>query len=222
MKKGLIYCLICPKTNKPKYVGQTVRTLEIRLKEHKYKKDKTKTHKSNWINSLLNENLLEQLTIHKLGEYDVDFIDEMEIYWINFFEIQNIKLTNITKGSFGGYLEYTAERKKKISNKLLGIKRKPLSEERKKQIGDYWKGNKNRLGKKHTQKTKDKISNAKKGSIPHNIKKIYQFDSNGIFIKEWISATEASKHLKISQGNITSVANGKRKHASNFIWKWVN
>jgi hypothetical protein len=29
MKKGLIYCLICPKSKQPRYIGQTTRTLDI-------------------------------------------------------------------------------------------------------------------------------------------------------------------------------------------------
>lgn len=40
MKKGLIYCLKCPKSNEIRYIGQTVRTIEKRLKEHKYKIEK--------------------------------------------------------------------------------------------------------------------------------------------------------------------------------------
>ena len=68
MKKGLIYCLICPITKLPKYVGQTTRSLEKRIYEHKYKKIQgNPTYKTNWIEKLKNENLIEQLSICKLG-----------------------------------------------------------------------------------------------------------------------------------------------------------
>lgn len=121
MKKGLIYCLICPLSKKPKYVGQTIRPLSKRLKEHKYKIEESNSHKNN---------------------------------------------------------------------------------------------------KPHTQETKDKISKSKKGTVPHNIKKIKQYSIDGRFIKEWESSTKAGKELKMSQGNISMVANNKRKSAGGFIWKW--
>lgn len=224
MKKGYVYCLICPKTNQPRYVGQTVRTLETRLKEHKYKKDKKKTHKSSWIENLLKEGLLESLIICELGRYDVSEIDDMEAYWMDFFTIQNISLTNIIRGGYGGYREYSEERNKRISLKLTGFKRPPMSEKQKKQIGEFWKGNKNRLNKKHTEKTKNKISTTKKGTTAHNSKKIKQYDIEGNFIKEWNSSHEAAKELNLSQGNIATVAskNGRRKSTGGFIWKWSN
>lgn len=223
MKKGLIYCLICPLTKLPKYVGQTVRTLEKRIYEHKYKKIQGKpTHKSNWLEGLKKENLIEKVTICKLGEYDVNIIDDMETYWIDFFTLQGIELTNISKGGFGGYKEWLEKSKKMVSLKLKGVKRKPMSKEQKEKISKHWKGNKNRLGKYHTDETKAKISESKIGSIPHNIKKICQYTIDDIFIKEWNSSTEAANSLGLSQGNICSVAsmNGRRKSTGGFKWKW--
>lgn len=224
MKKGLIYCLICPITKLPKYVGQTTRSLEKRIYEHKYKKIQgNPTYKTNWIEKLKNENLIEQLSICKLGEYDIDVIDDMESYWIDLFTLQGIELTNISKGGFGGYKEWLEKSKKMISLKLRGLKRKPMSVEQRKKISNYWKGNKNRSGKQHTEETKKKISEKKKGSIPHNIRKINQYTKDGFFIKEWNSATEASISLKISQGNICIVASksGRRKSTGGFKWEWV-
>lgn len=51
-------------------------------------------------------------------------------------------------------------------------------------------------------------------------KPILQYTKDGIFIKEWDSATTASKELNISQGNITECCKGKRKSASGFIWRY--
>ena len=221
MKKGSIYCLICPISKTPKYVGQTTRSLFKRLQEHKYKIEESNSHKNNWLNKLRNEGCIDDLKIFKLGTYSVKNINEMESYWINFFNIQDIKLTNtILKGGFGGYREYTEEVNKRRSEKLKGIKRKPMSKKQRKQISDYWKGNKNRLNKKHTQETKDKISQSKKGTIPHNIKKIKQYTMDGDFIKEWASSAQAGREFKMSQGNLSMAANNKRKSAGGFIWKW--
>lgn len=49
-------------------------------------------------------------------------------------------------------------------------------------------------------------------------KKVYQFDLNNNFIKEWSSVEEARKTLHIS--NISSVCNKKRNKAGGYIWRY--
>ena len=60
-------------------------------------------------------------------------------------------------------------------------------------------------------------------------KPVFQFDSIGVFIKEWVSSSEASRVLGISGGHIRECANGSqtanygknfRKKAGGFIWKY--
>lgn len=89
---------------------------------------------------------------------------------------------------------------------------------------DGGEGSYNRIVSKET---KEKMSKIKKGKIPKNLElfkksrivdKIYQFDLNGILIKEWESESLASKELKIN--NIWYALNNKRKKAGNFIWKY--
>ena len=140
------------------------------------------------------------------------------------------------------YVELSGEKraeiiKKKMSNSQTGKKKitengkkilsefhknKVVSKETKNKISKSLIGHKRNLGKFHTISTKLKISNAKKGSIPHNKYQIIQYDMKMNIIKEWESATEASLKLNISQGNITSVINNIRKSASGFIWKKKN
>jgi len=62
--------------------------------------------------------------------------------------------------------------------------------------------------------------------IEHNIncgkeskKKIFQFDLNGNFIKQWVSTKEASVHYNTSPSNIWGVLNNKRPTACGFYWK---
>lgn len=54
----VIYCLICPLSLKVRYIGRTTVSLPMRLSQHifKAKHNKDKTHKSNWIRSLLKIN----------------------------------------------------------------------------------------------------------------------------------------------------------------------
>lgn len=48
---------------------------------------------------------------------------------------------------------------------------------------------------------------------------IEQYDLNGNFIKEWISQQEASRILKIPQGNICKCCLGIRNSAGGYKWK---
>ena len=224
MKKGLIYCLKCPKSNEIRYIGQTVRTIEKRLKEHKYKIEKRNNKRNSWLNHLRNEGLIENLEILLLGEYGVDVINDMETKWILYYLNEGCDLTNtILKGGFGGYKEWKEDVNKSRSEKLKGRKGKKMSKEARKKISLSLIGKPGRnTGNKHSEETKRKISETKKGSIPPNIKKIKQYDMSGNFIKEWNSSHEAAKELGLSQGNIATVASGsgRRKSTGGFIWKW--
>lgn len=53
-------------------------------------------------------------------------------------------------------------------------------------------------------------------------KKVFQYNIDGTFIKEWESTSEASRILKISGGHIRECAKGNtnRKTAGNFVWKY--
>lgn len=51
-------------------------------------------------------------------------------------------------------------------------------------------------------------------------KKIYQFDINNNFIKEWYSISDAAIYYSINSSNITDCAKGKQKTSANFIWRY--
>lgn len=50
--------------------------------------------------------------------------------------------------------------------------------------------------------------------------KVYQYDLNGNFIKEWESATEAGRCLKIFQQSIVACLKGRTKTAGKYVWKY--
>lgn len=56
---------------------------------------------------------------------------------------------------------------------------------------------------------------------PKTTKKVFQFDLNGTFIKEWISATEVQRQLGIKQPLIVRVCKGRRKSTGGFIWRYA-
>lgn len=55
---------------------------------------------------------------------------------------------------------------------------------------------------------------------PYNEKIVLQYDLNGNFIKEWKSACEAERQLKISQANISACCRNVRKTTGKCIWRF--
>ena len=53
-------------------------------------------------------------------------------------------------------------------------------------------------------------------------KGVEQYDLQGNFIKKWVSASQASRKLKINQKNISLCCNNKRKTAGGYIWRFSN
>jgi hypothetical protein len=60
------------------------------------------------------------------------------------------------------------------------------------------------------------------GANNHNAQAVRQYDTNGNFIKEYDTITNASKATGACISKITAVAKGKRKTAGGFVWKYSN
>lgn len=114
-------------------------------------------------------------------------------------------LNGKSKSSYGFFWIKKKDYKENMIIPKAKKDRKPLTEERKRNIS---MGNKNSLKRKVY---------AKKQRKP-----IYQFDMDGNFIKEWESITQASKELKISMGGIIDQIKGKHKHTHNFVFKYAS
>jgi group I intron endonuclease len=99
--------------------------------------------------------------------------------------------------------------KKKISEKLTGLKRGDEFKEKMRVIGG------NRIV---SDETKKKISDNKKGYISEKRKSVYQLDLDGNIIKLWLFSGEAEAELKITKGKISEVCLGKRKTTGGFKW----
>lgn len=95
-----IYVLKNPLTLEIKYVGVTCTSLKARLSQHIYDSKKKNTHKRNWINSLSQKPIIEQIEICNYKNWE-----EREKYWINYYE----NLTNTREGGKGVILERTKE-----------------------------------------------------------------------------------------------------------------
>ena len=51
---------------------------------------------------------------------------------------------------------------------------------------------------------------------------IRQYNKSGEFIKEFISTSQASKELNLSNGNLNQVLKGKLKTTGGFVFRYVN
>jgi predicted GIY-YIG superfamily endonuclease len=155
----------------PRYIGYST-NIEKRLTDHvnEAKYNKAKSHKINWIKSILNKNSLIELYV--LDEFsDLDSALEAERNYIEYFNIW-YKLTNSTNGGEVSKT-FTQEVRKKMSERIKqyfkenktwnqGL-RYTFSEERNKirreKIGDKITGKNNHFfGKKHTLETRKILS----------------------------------------------------------------
>ena len=144
-----IYILKDPITNEVRYVGKTQNAL-IRLKEHIRKSHLTKTHKNNWVQKLIKNNLTPIMEIIALVPEDTQGIHEQN--WIDKYKNEGVRLTNIADGGVGGNLGPIVNQK--ISEALKG---KKLTEVHKKNIS------KGCIGLKASSETKEKMSKNNSG-----------------------------------------------------------
>jgi hypothetical protein len=108
------------------------------------------------------------------------------------------------------------EWRRNLSQSLKGRK---LTIETRKKISDSLYGNNRAKGHIVPEWLKKKISDAHMGVCSWNAVTILQFDKDMNFIREWRSAHDAAKELKLSQGNIWSVLHGDRKSCGGYVWK---
>jgi hypothetical protein len=93
---------------------------------------------------------------------------------------------------------------------------KKLSDEQKNKISNTMLS----FNKDKRELINDKIKETLKLKIK-NCKKVFQYDLNNNFIKEYNSISEASKILNISRSSIQRCCDGKYKTTKEYIWKYV-
>jgi group I intron endonuclease len=205
----------------PFYVGKGKnKRLEEHLWESRLKHDDFKSRK---IKSIINDGYKPLFIKVKENLTENDAFD-LEINLINLIGRYNLNLgplTNLTNGGDGiSGLIKTETHRKNLSISSFG---KKMSDEAKRKVSESLRGKPGRnTGNKHTQETKNKISTTKKGTISWNATPIFQLDLDGNFIKEWRSATNAAQELRLNQGNICEVLNGRRKSCGGFRWIFKN
>lgn len=204
IKNVHIYVLKDPETGEVRYVGKTTQSLEKRLYGHL--REKNKTYKCNWINSLQKKNL--QPIIESIEKASYETWAECEMYWIQFYKELGAKLVNSNAGGLGGH-NPMAETRAKIS-----FASKNRSQESRQKISDAHKGRKRddetrtkisnaRTGMKFSEEHKAKMSVASKNMSAEHRKKI----SNAG--KGRICSTETRKKLSAAKQNMSAETRAK-------------
>jgi group I intron endonuclease len=238
---GFIYRFTSP-TNKS-YVGQTIRPIKERFKEHLIPSSKCKAiygaiKKHGW--DKMKKEWIE------VPDDELNFYEEMLVALLGTIAPGGYNLRE--GGGSGGKL--CEEVKQKISKSMTG---KTLTDEHKQNISDTHKGktltddHKQKLSVSHKGKThsdgvkqqisesltgrtlsddhKQNISNSmfgKTGEDHPRSKKVYQYDLDGTFVQSFASGREAASHLNKTDGtHISACARDKCPSAYGFKWSYT-
>ena len=215
---GFIYMLTFP--SEKSYIGQTIRDIEERLKEHQYassgcvavynaiQKYGWEKVKKDWYevpDEDLNKH--EELMVEVLGTLSPGGYNLKEGGGASGKPSEETK-QKIREAKTG--TTHTEETKKKMSEAQTG---RILSDEHRKKLGEA------QTGKTHTKESKKKMSEAKYGEKNTTAKKVYQYNLDGTYVNAFGSSGEAAHSLnKIDGSSIRSCARGKQPSAYGFKW----
>ncbi len=203
-----VYKITSP--TKKVYIGQSIdieKRIETYSKYHNGVKSQIKLYNS------IKKYGWETHIFEIIEECNVELLNNRERYWQDYYNVLseyglNCKLTTCAEKS--GQLSETT--KTKISNSLMGHE---VTEKTKRISSLRNKGNQYCLGYKHKEEFLDTLK-----------KIIYQYDTEGNFIREWSSLTEAAasitskkNNLKSKANSISNCLNNRTKTGLNFIWK---
>ena len=222
-----IYKITCIKTNEI-YIGQSS-NIEYRFKQ--YKLLSVKNHRKIY-KSLIEYGYINHIfeIIETFDILDNKILTEREQYYMDLYRSIGYALLNIREAGSNGLHSFETKIKIGKSNSLK-LKGRKCSSEHTNNIKKSLLNNKRRLGTKVSSFTKKKMSvshTGKKKSHVHcyNIseakkKIIQQYTLDMILLNEFMCANDAVRLLNFKSANtIRRCANGERKTAYGFIWKY--
>lgn len=185
------------------YVGKAI-NFANRYKYYKY------NHKYGrmYIYRAMNKYGFDNFIFELLEECNTESLIERENYWILKLE-SNIKTKGynlrIDSKENSGW-SHTEATKKLISSKCKGK--------------SAWHKGLTNLPCYRSEEALQEFSKRMTGGNNPNAKKVYQYDTNLNFIKEYDSASTAAKELEIVFQGICRCATGERKSYKSYIWSY--
>lgn len=135
-------------------------------------------------------------------------LNRLEIYYIGLYDSYKNGYNSTIGGEGSRGFKLSEESRHKISIHGRGIK-KPVG------FGD--KISKARKGKKFSEETKRKLSQAKKNKGSQ----IIQYNLRGEYLKTWANIDEVTSALKVSRESIAGCCRGKSKSAHSYLWRYA-
>jgi len=94
--KYTIYKLVDPTSKEVRYIGLTFNSLKQRLRSHY--SEKSKSHKSNWVQSLRRQGLRPLIEAIESDISSYDDVCDREIHYIEKYKSEGHRLTNMASG----------------------------------------------------------------------------------------------------------------------------
>ena len=210
------------KINGKKYVGQ-VTTKRFKARQNKWKSNSYR-YAGKAINNARAKYGIDAFDFEILKECDDKELDFWEKYYIKELNTKVPNGYNMTDGGDGrSGSSVSNETRRKMSESHKGQKKPPFTDKHKNNLSESHKGQTSGMkNKKHTEESKRKMSEIKKG-IP-NIKlskPVFQIDKNtNNIIAEFSSLSEIERQLGLSFKNISCCCRGITKSAYGYIWKY--
>jgi group I intron endonuclease len=183
---GIVY-KVSNKINDKCYIGQTVRSLELRKKEHL---NQNRSFKTLFQNALYKHGP-ESFDWEILFETDnIDELNEKEIYYIKKYNTLENGYNLTTGGMNGTYSKESKKKLSKIAKKRIGDKNSFYGK------GSRIKGENNHFfGKKHSEETKEKLRQKRLGKkhseeTKRKISKESRGEKNGFYGKKHSEETK--------------------------------
>ena len=184
-----------------KYIGQTINTMRQRHRAH---------IKPYNFQCIVDEYLSkEEYKLKILQVAPQNQLNELEVYFVENYNTMWPNGWNFTPG--GRNYERSDQARLVNSYKHTGSKN-----------GFY--------GKKHTEEEIQKMLKSRKETIanktrqdwqnPKNCKKVYQYDLNMKYIREFSSLREQQDYTNIERSSIRKACNGKYKYQGNYKWSF--
>lgn len=191
----MIIYKITNKENGKVYIGQTIRELDVRMKEHL-------RHNKTYIDRALNKYGIDAFEVEVIDECDnSDELNDKEKYWIKYYDCICPNGYNLCEGGgqTNGY-HHTEEAKQKMSKSKSEL---------------YLGENNPFYGKKHSDETKEKFKNR---NYDFAKKKVICIEDNKIFN----SVKECAEYYDAIPTHITRVCKHKRKHTKGLTFMYYD